>query len=109
MPAIKAGKAAPGLIRYGLPKVFATGERHETFKLPHKNAQIVVSTQRTLGLPGRGLPDTRPGAKQSRWRSRYFCRTRAGLIACAREYAGPIGGDALVILLRLPERRGGRS
>lgn len=40
----------------------------------------------------------------SSWRNRYFCRTREGLIQCAREYAGEIGGDALVILLRLPER-----
>jgi hypothetical protein len=47
--------------------------------------------------------------EQSRWRSRYFCRTREGLIACAHEYAAPIGGDGLVILLRLPERIGGES
>jgi hypothetical protein len=38
------------------------------------------------------------------WRGRYFCRTREVLIRCAREHAGEIGGDALVILLRRPER-----
>ena len=38
------------------------------------------------------------------WRGRYFCRTREALIRCAREYAGEIGGDASVILMRLPER-----
>jgi hypothetical protein len=40
----------------------------------------------------------------SAWRNRFFFRTRAGLIQFAREYASPIGGDALVNLLRLPER-----
>jgi hypothetical protein len=34
----------------------------------------------------------------------YFRRTRDVLIRCAREHAGQIGGDALLILLRLPER-----
>jgi hypothetical protein len=43
----------------------------------------------------------------NQWQSRYFCRTRAGLVACVHEYAGPIGGDALVVLLRLPEWIGG--
>jgi hypothetical protein len=38
------------------------------------------------------------------WRGRYFCRTREVLVRCAREHAGPIGGDALASLLRLPER-----
>jgi hypothetical protein len=38
------------------------------------------------------------------WRNRFFFRTRAGLIQFAREYTSPIGGDALIILLRLPER-----
>lgn len=38
------------------------------------------------------------------WRSRYFCRTREGLILCVREHAGEIDGVALVRLLRLPER-----
>jgi hypothetical protein len=42
-----------------------------------------------------------------RWRSQYFCRSRLGLILCVREYAGQISGDALVILLRLPEWIGG--
>ena len=37
------------------------------------------------------------------WRGYWFCRTREALIRGAREHAGPIGGDALVILLRLPE------
>jgi hypothetical protein len=41
------------------------------------------------------------------WRSRYYCRTRAGLVECAHEYAGEIRGDALVILLQLPELIGG--
>jgi hypothetical protein len=45
----------------------------------------------------------------NRWRSCYFCRTRAGLIQCAHEYAGEISGDALVVLLRLPERIGGAT
>lgn len=42
-----------------------------------------------------------------RWRSQYFCRSRLGLILCVREYAGSISGDALVILLKLPEWIGG--
>jgi hypothetical protein len=42
--------------------------------------------------------------KGKAWRSRCFCRTREGLLLCAREYAAPIGGEALAILLRLPER-----
>jgi hypothetical protein len=37
------------------------------------------------------------------WRGQYFCRTREVLVRCAREHAGQIGGDALVVLLRLPE------
>ena len=40
------------------------------------------------------------------WRGRSFCCTREALIRCVREHAGQIGGDALVILLRLPERIG---
>jgi len=42
-----------------------------------------------------------------RWRSRYFCRTRDGLILCVREHAGEIDGAALVRLLRLPTWIGG--
>ena len=42
-----------------------------------------------------------------RWRSRYFCRTREGLILCVREHAGKIDGVALVRLLRLPTWIGG--
>lgn len=38
-----------------------------------------------------------------RWRNRYFYRTREGLVSGVREYAGDIGGGALVILLRLPK------
>jgi hypothetical protein len=134
--ASKAGKAAPGLIRHGLPKVCATGEQHGTFRLHHRKTQIVA-------------PGTRPGGKSSvthvsgrirgeesescpviarlndrwrvvacknniqwilqvrrgnRWHGKYFFRTREGLVLLAREYAGEISGDALVILLRLPER-----
>jgi len=131
---IKAGKAAPGLIRYGLPKVSATGERQTTFRLHHRKTQIVA-------------PGTRPGGKSSvtrvsgrirgeesesypviarlndrwrvvacniqwilqlrrgnRWHGKYFFRTRGGLVLLAREYAGEIHGDALVTRLRLPER-----
>jgi hypothetical protein len=39
-----------------------------------------------------------------RWRSRYFFRTRQGLVSGSREYAGEISGHALVVLLRLPDR-----
>jgi hypothetical protein len=39
-----------------------------------------------------------------RWRGRYFYRTREALVRGAREHAGQVGGDALVVLLRLPER-----
>jgi hypothetical protein len=42
-----------------------------------------------------------------RWKSRFFCHTREGIALCAREYAGQIGGDAIVILLRLPARISG--
>jgi hypothetical protein len=38
------------------------------------------------------------------WRGYWFCRTREALVRGARQHAGPIDGDALVILLRLPER-----
>jgi hypothetical protein len=38
------------------------------------------------------------------WRAVCFCRTSEGLMLCARERAGEIRGDALVVLLRLPER-----
>jgi hypothetical protein len=43
----------------------------------------------------------------NRWRSRYFYRTREGLILCAREHAGEIGGVALMRLLKLPKWIGG--
>jgi hypothetical protein len=38
------------------------------------------------------------------WRGHWFCRTSEALLRGVRKYAGDIGGDALVILLRLPER-----
>lgn len=38
------------------------------------------------------------------WRGKYFCRSREVLVRCAREYAGRIRGDTLVVLFRLPER-----
>jgi hypothetical protein len=38
------------------------------------------------------------------WRGYWFCRTREALVRGARQHAGPINGDTLVILLRLPER-----
>jgi hypothetical protein len=44
-----------------------------------------------------------------RWQNRYFFRTREGLGYFAHKCAGEIRGDALVILLRLPERIGGAS
>jgi hypothetical protein len=40
--------------------------------------------------------------KGQRWRNRYFYRSHEGLMTGCRCYAGDIGGDALVILLRLP-------
>jgi hypothetical protein len=43
------------------------------------------------------------------WRGRSFCCTREALVRCARQHAGDIAADALVILLRLPERIGGSS
>ena len=49
---------------------------------------------------------TRRGGPDS-WRGRSFCRTREALVRCARQHAGEIAADALVILLRLPERIGG--
>jgi hypothetical protein len=39
-----------------------------------------------------------------RWNDQYYFRTREGLMLFVREYAGEIHGDALVTLLRLPER-----
>lgn len=42
-----------------------------------------------------------------RWRSRYFCRSRDGLIQCVREHAGEIDGVALVRLLQSPMWIGG--
>jgi hypothetical protein len=36
------------------------------------------------------------------WRNRYFYRSREGLVIGCCRYVGDIGGDALVILLRLP-------
>jgi hypothetical protein len=38
------------------------------------------------------------------WDSRSYCHTKEALMRCSREHAGEIAGDALVILLRLPER-----
>ena len=53
----------------------------------------------------------RAGQRQGRprWEGRSFCCTREALVRCAREHAGDIAADALVILLRLPERIGGSS
>jgi hypothetical protein len=45
----------------------------------------------------------------TRWDSRSYSRTREALIRCSREHAGEIAGDALVILLRLPERIGAET
>src|SRR5262249_20305728 len=42
--------------------------------------------------------------KGPRGHSRCYCRTRDGLVQCAHERAGEIGGDALIVLLRLPAR-----
>jgi hypothetical protein len=134
---IKAGKAAPGLIRHGLPKVLATGERQGTFRLHQQKTQIIVRGHLPAGKSsaphfqrprgGEESDDYRYVAvlnhgwriitcknsiqwvlqqrrgEQKRWRSRYFCRTRSGLIQCVREHAGQIDGDALATLLRLPE------
>ena len=38
------------------------------------------------------------------WRGVWFCCTRAALLRGTRQQAGQIAGDALVTLLRLPER-----
>jgi hypothetical protein len=43
-------------------------------------------------------------AAPNSWRGSAFCCTREALLRNVRERAGEIGGDALVILLRLPER-----
>jgi hypothetical protein len=43
----------------------------------------------------RGLP---------RWKNRYFCRTRIGLVHCACTYARDIDPEAMIALLRLPDR-----
>jgi hypothetical protein len=56
---IKAGKAAPGLIRHGLPKVPATGERPGTFRLHQRKTQIVAEligsdTCAALGIVAHG-------------------------------------------------------
>jgi hypothetical protein len=40
--------------------------------------------------------------KGQRWRNRYFYRSQSGLVEGCHRYAGDIGGDALVVLLRLP-------
>jgi hypothetical protein len=55
---IKAGKAAP-VIRHGLPKVSATGERQATFRLHQRETQIVAelvgsNTCNALGIVARG-------------------------------------------------------
>jgi hypothetical protein len=151
---IKAGKAAPELIRHGLPKVSATGERQTTFRLHHRKTQIFAELIGSdicaaLGIVASGPPDSGHGVLSSaaalsglprceendnyptiarlnvhwrvvecknsiqwilqrrqgkRWRGAWFCRTREALIRGAREHAGQIGGDALIVLLRLPER-----
>ena len=48
----------------------------------------------------------RRGAR-NHWRGSAFCCTREALLRNVRERGGEIGGDALVILLKLPERIGG--
>src|SRR5262249_20137093 len=40
---------------------------------------------------------------RGRWNGKYFCRTREALLRFAQACAGEFAGDALVILLRLPE------
>ena len=40
--------------------------------------------------------------KNSGWRSRSFCGTRAALLRCVREYCGEIRFDALTTLQALP-------
>jgi len=50
---------------------------------------------------------TRRGGPDS-WRGRSYCCTREALVRCARQHAAQLGGDALAILLRLPERIGAR-
>jgi hypothetical protein len=54
------------------------------------------------------LQRTYQGQSGPGWASQCYCRTREGLVQCARERAGEIGGDALVILLCLPERIEGK-
>lgn len=50
----------------------------------------------------RGTQDGRP-----RWRNRYSFRTRQGVVCGSHEYAGEIAGDALIVLLWLPEHLDG--
>ena len=47
------------------------------------------------------------GGEAYSWRGVWFCQTREALLRGARERAGQINSDALVALLRLPERIGG--
>ena len=45
----------------------------------------------------------RPRSKNSGWRSRFFFRTREGLVAHVREYCGKIEPDARKALSAFPE------
>ena len=59
MARTKAGKAAPGLVRHGLPKVSATGERPGTFRLHQRKPQIIAELIRSdtcavLGIVAHG-------------------------------------------------------
>jgi hypothetical protein len=44
-----------------------------------------------------------PRKKNSGWRERSFCRTRAGLLRCVRESCGEVDDNALAQLHALPE------
>jgi hypothetical protein len=45
----------------------------------------------------------RPRSKNSGCRGRFFFRTREGLLACVREYCGPVEDWGLASLKALPE------
>ena len=51
----------------------------------------------------KGKDATKPKA----WRDRSFCRKRAALLRCIREYCGEVDAGALARVMRLPEWRDG--
>jgi len=77
----------------------ARGEESETYP----RVVALLNAHWRVIASGDGIQWILQTRKGQCWRNRYFYRSREGLVCGCRAYAGEIGGDALVILLRLPK------